>query len=189
MPRSKIIVFSGIDGSGKTTLASFANEKLAKKYKTVYLHTNKNLLRKKKSSGDKIAGKISLLSASVIGLKDLVKILWFVGRNYFVCDFLICDRYIQDIIAKVRYRRGESNILEKLLYWLSPTPLAVFYISVPSVVSYQRDDDHTKEYHQRKKEIYDSLYQKTDKKVIILDGSQDLSDVKKDLINHLVEIS
>lgn len=160
-PTHGIIVFSGVDGSGKTTLAEHAEKILLNKNISVgrvhmgggkFLHPpsliHDNNLKKKP------IGSVGIM----IGVKDVITILAAVAVVRLTKKYVIYDRYIYDTIAKLRYRYTYSPIFDAALSFLVARPVYWFQLQADPRVTHERDNDHSFVYHINKAAIYNDVF-------------------------------
>ena len=166
-----IIAFSGIDGSGKTTVASALAEELGAENRPVRYtwcrHESPRVFGivrlMKKIAGDKngnsagsrqyLATKSRLLGSRLIGslyrsfvLVDYVmEIHNRVSRNASDEEILIVDRFVLDVVADVIVECGlgerQSRRFLSALSSLTPIPSFTCIFKVPQSVSMERKDD------------------------------------------------
>ncbi len=156
--RGKLIVFSGLDGAGKSTQIEILTEYLRSKGQlpksiwtrggyTSYFNYLKNLIRKllgksmpppgrnkerERIMGNKWTQKVWL----IIALLDLLRVYVIQIRLWLWSDkIIICDRYLVDafIDFKINFKNQaiERWFLYKLLLWVSPRPDISFLMLIP----------------------------------------------------------
>ena len=190
-----LITFSGVDGSGKTTLSTALVKRLA--------HENVNAeylwwFSAENSFFGKIVGFVvhklfkppenNNVTVSTIGraqvvyqflvLTDYLLHIWFLlalRKN------IVCDRYIYDIVAffvtELHYSETKARKLVKLLRNVAPQPRVAFLVDVPAEIAIQRKQDIPSiEQHEELRRLYFDLV-KGDHKITILDGSKELDEL------------
>lgn len=158
----KIISFSGVDGSGKSTQSKRVAHLLREQDLDVaYTHANRKLLRKdtKGTDGKQYVKKYWPYWVVVgIGIKDLLKIWMFAWQNR-KREVLVSDRYVDDIVAKLRFYHAPVLWLERVLLLLTPTPVARIWIDVDSETSFVRDNEYPRSYHEEKHACYNDWFE------------------------------
>ena len=190
-----LITFSGVDGSGKTTLSKALVERLA--------HENINAeylwwFSAENSFFGKIVGFVvrklvkptenNNVTISTIGraqvvyqflvLADYLLHIWSLlalGKN------IVCDRYVYDIVAffvmELHYSETKARKLIKLFRNVAPQPRVAFLVDVPAEIAIQRKQDiQSIEQHEKLRRLYFDLAA-GDHKITILDGSKKLDDL------------
>jgi thymidylate kinase len=161
----KVITFSGIDGSGKSTVADTLTQKLEAAGKKVYrLHAveysiaNKLSWKKKKSSAP--VPSVTSASEGEIRLRRIALIidLWryfsfykrLRKRGY---DYIISDRYFFDMVINIRYLAHEDWLGQ--LETFIPLPHCGFLMDIAPEVVKQRDraPEQSLEYLNKKSEL------------------------------------
>ncbi len=175
-----IITFSGLDGSGKTTLADKVYEHLKEKgHRVKYFHAIKNsfyyyLLHK-------AIGRVSKSSQGALesGLRDnsnrprflilacIKKIfflfqlvifrLMFRDKKGNATDHLVCDRYFYDDIVQFAYLGVDTNRLLRLLKILLVAPDISFLLEVNPQRAYERKPEYASGYFQAKAALYRNI--------------------------------
>lgn len=176
-----IVVFSGIDGCGKTTYAKAATHYLiAKGTAARYMHISRDsfyhfLL-------NNFIGKFSKSSQTSLekGLRNkenktyflltgtLKKILLFIDILIFNIRYshyknnkkqtLICDRYFYDNIVQMEYLSIAGHSFISLYRKLIAAPDIIFLLHADPAVAYLRKPEYEKEYFFQKQELYSSFY-------------------------------
>lgn len=193
-----IIIFTGIDGSGKTTLTRTLVKKLEKEnIKTEYLwwfSAENSFLRRtmrliagaRKTESTEKKGKLpksSLLQSLYQYLvlldyqRQTILRVWLpltLGKN------VICDRYVYDIVVsfamEFRYSETKARKLMESLMRISPRPDIVFFVDVPAEIAILRKKDIPSiEHHKELRNMYHSLIK--DDKMLVLDGSRSLDEL------------
>lgn len=168
----RIISFSGVDGSGKTTQAQLLTQWLTERgFNAVYVHTTKDKGQSRGAS-ERFSNRAMRLLNYGVALKDIFKIYLFTLRYRGKKTTIITDRYYPDIIAKIRYRGVTNRLFERCIVSVLPQPSVSLLIQTEPAISHERDNDHTIEYHQAKKDIYSDLSRQY-KELLLVDGSAD----------------
>ena len=204
------ICFTGIDGSGKTTLAKelvkMMNEK-GIQYKYVYGRIEPFIVKLFNFIGGKILlrgkdmldnyAEYSSTKSSAIERHSFLfvfyrHILWFeyflqilfkvrlpfmLGKNI-VCDRYVYDTVINDFSAGTNYSGFEIGGLIKKCFYVAPKPDLVFLIDLPEEIAFQRKDDTPSiEYLKERRKVYLDVA-KEEERMVILDGSLPLNNLK-----------
>ncbi len=156
--RPIIITLSGVDGSGKTTAALFLKQelkKLGKQFKIIHTGTTP-LLKQSRREGN--------YRLSIIGYMSLIKDLMYIflsllyNINY---EIIIFDRYTYDTLVKISYKKKQKTINKHLITLSNlvlPKPKLSFLFEAPPKLSYERDRNHSLEYHKEKHSLYHNLF-------------------------------
>lgn len=160
LKRPIIISLSGVDGSGKTTEASFLYQSLKKAGKNVkVIHIGTTPLIKQNLEKKWL---VFNLIEYIIFIKDALQIIFFLIRNINF-DVIIFDRYIFDTLVKTAYKQHQGTINSLLLSFsltLIPKPNISFLLITSPEISNKRDLDHSAEYHKKKYFLYRNLLQR-----------------------------
>lgn len=196
---TKYIIISGIDGSGKTTVINNLKESLEKKGKTVdyiWMRYNHYLLRVMNALARILGLSVKVHNAmGDVWEHRLYKMKWFcwlyVRVSYFdnlfavskvrklKSDYVICDRWINDILIDLGAECREMNILEskwyKRFHNLLPENSFQFVVKrdIKDVLDC-RIENHTNPDFKYRFELYQSLMKKED--VIIIDNTGSIKD-------------
>lgn len=196
-----IIVFSGLDGTGKTTQAMYLLEHIRRQgIKCRYRHAIKNTLYYFITHN--VIGKASPGARSGLekGLRRPDKGLSFallstVKKAFLLLDILyfnlryspyrrsrskmlICDRYFCDEMVQARFLRMAGGAFMGAYKKLMLKPDILFFADVaPEVAAGRKDENHTPDYFSVKAELYDALLEK--------DSMVKLPDLDKDRVREL----
>lgn len=204
LTKGKFISFEGPDGSGKSTIVKLFYE---------YLETNNVsviLTREPGGTNNPTAEKIRNL---VLDCKDLSinskteALLFAASRAQHVADLIlpsilngttvICDRYLDSSLAYQGYARGlgieEVYAINKFAT-NDLLPDVTFFIDVPTNIGLERIknnkraksdrlDEETQDMHLRAYQGYQEILNMWPSRFIIIDGSQTVEKVLKDVID------
>jgi dTMP kinase len=198
-----LITFSGVDGSGKTTLSKMLIEKLEHEnvnaeYLWWFSAENsffgkivRSVVRKlvRPPENDDVAvstiGRAQVVYQFLV-LADYLLHVWFLlslGKN------IVCDRYVYDIaaffVAELQYSEAGAKKLLKLLRDVAPQPHVAFLVDVSAEIAMQRKQDiRSIEQHEKLRSLYFDLI-KGDHKITVLDGSKELDDLNSIVWTHV----
>jgi dTMP kinase len=188
----KIIVFTGIDGSGKTTQAQLLVEHLQKKdivvifvqqfapnkiTKAILKKTAPTLKKLERNASNKpyfnqknltyqpfLKSLLRRCALTRIICTGLIHTWPMILLNIF-SSIIVFDRYFYDNLIKAKWMYGISDRLEGILIRLVPKPFILFYLDIPPEKAWNREKegDTTLEQHRIKKEIYDEWFERMKK--------------------------
>ncbi len=211
MKRGTLICFTGIDGSGKTTLSKYLVEEMSKqRIKTKYLwwleaensifrkflrfigHRGKNREKQNYNGAKKIV-KFPIIGAAYqyfVLLDYLRQTIFKVSLPLIFGEVIVCDRYIYDTIIafsiEFDYSEEKFQRMLKIFGHLVPKPDILFLIDVPTNVALQRKKDIPSiEYLSKPKKMYAELTKQTD--VEIIDGTKSLEELKEILQSKVMK--
>ncbi len=178
--KKRIIAFSGVDGSGKTTQAKRLASALERLYgagAVVYRHGNRPWIHQRQAG---FAQRRSWLMSILIIKKDLLKIWLDLLRR--PGPIVIFDRFVDDAVAKFMfYHPGHAWVISWVRFF-SPRADCLFWLDVPAAVSYERDREHPFAYHERKHAAYNRAFQSyRNGRVIRVDASRTPDEVADDI--------
>ncbi|MBI3120490.1 MAG: hypothetical protein HYZ08_02620 [Candidatus Kerfeldbacteria bacterium] len=188
----KLITFSGIDGSGKTTQCGMLSDALRNRGQSVFSgHANRPLLRHdtKGSRASTLPRWLRWFPVFLfIVIKDLLKI-WLTSIQARQFDVWISDRYVDDLIVKLRHYGMRSASLESLVFSCTPTPLFRFWMTIPVEVSWSRDHEYSREFHQTKAALYLEWFDSPRcRNVVRLDGTQTPEEIHNLVMQRLEHV-
>lgn len=191
MKKAKIVAFTGIDGSGKTSVSLALTRALAEKnYKAKYIHTNAPTIldyvvkRRTLNGSERSSGPGSFYMPYLIAVKDFLVLFLRVTPHLFNNDFVICDRYILDTVVKLRYAWGKIVWLEKFLFVLKPAFL--FLLLAPPQVTCERDQEHSFYYHCRKHELYLQVFKEVENaRTSLIPSDKGLNEIEGEILSRL----
>lgn len=176
-----ILVFSGIDGSGKTTYADFTKRLFERnKIRFTSIHTVKDSFYDRILHGVIGSFSPSLRVSIERGLRDPSrrKTRWFLKSvklsvlflNLLFFDLryawyrnnrhrhLICDRYFYDDIVQMIYLELASGGFISFYRRLIVQPDIIFFIKPKPEVAFLRKPEYEREYFYKKCGIYENFY-------------------------------
>lgn len=189
----KIIVFTGIDGSGKTTQARILTKYLQKRdiavslvqqfapnklIKIILKNTAPFFIKMERNASNKTyfnrenSTNQSFLK-SVLRMCALTRIVCMGFTRTWVklllnvsSSIIVSDRYFYDDIIKAKWMYGISNRFDRMLMCLVPKPFILFNLDILPEKAWKRETDGntTLEQHRIKKEMYDEWFERIKKK-------------------------
>ena len=173
-----IIVFSGIDGSGKTTCARFVHDHLkGKGFNVKYLHIIKDSFYHKilhglvsKNAQGSLEKALRLKNNSILSFfsRSAKKTVLFINLVLFNIRFgrckgnirrtIIVDRYFYDDIVQCLYLGIAGNRFLGAYKKLIMPPDAIFFLNADPIKAYERSREYDKDYYLKKSAIYKEVY-------------------------------
>lgn len=213
----KIIVVTGVDGSGKTTQAKLLSEHFKSKgykcVKTDQFSSGRLLSILIKILGDRLEDieRGTSNKAEICGdnnqdskAKKLLRTLaitriiltglshtWIRVVQNLSIDYIIFDRYYYDVIIKLIWMyelpRDKLDILTKII----PQPDLVLFLEVDSDTALQRetDDDLTRRQMTLKNKKYTEYFSDKvgDRKFVEINANKDIKEVRQNLLEAIYE--
>ncbi len=185
-----IIAFSGLGGSGKTLQAKKLKEefeKEGKKAKLIHLSEKFRLINLvKKNTKTKSTWNVDLNPGIIKSIKSLLMSVYYVLHSwgfYFSTKrkTVILDRYYDDFLVGLYYRKRIPKSLLKVMLRLIPRPDLHYYVKVTHLTAYERKKEHPKKVIKAEETAYDE-YLKLNNKVIIINGEKR----EKEVFNQIV---
>lgn len=177
--RPKIITFSGIDGSGKSTQAQTIHRFLLKNgYRCKLAHIGSGPVFLAPTG----ARKMNFITGYLALLKDIAQI-WRACLLSRQNDFLIFDRFFYDSLVKINYKQRAQGFDHFSINFakLLPQTHFSFLLQADLGTAFKRDKDHSLEYHRAKSALYQQLPHYF--KVIPIDAGQLEKKVSKEIIS------
>ena len=136
MKKNLLIAFSGMDGSGKTTVAKKLESYMNKKgYNVFFKHAHGYAISKNSFSVDEKSIKrfrwlLFLLSPFM--LLDSYFTYYFKYKPQLKHNTVICDRYFYDKVARMLYYNIINKFVARIYLSLLPQPDHLFFLNVSS---------------------------------------------------------
>lgn len=196
------ITFEGGDGTGKTTLI----ENIYNHFKTTH-----DIIKTREPGGSMITEAIRdiILNPKYTGVTPYTEALLLAASraqhldevilpNLKANKIVLCDRFLDSSLAYQGYARklGYDFILKINHYATINLPDLTFYIDLdPSVGinrikdrdKYDRLDRESNTFHQRVREGYLEVVKQYPNRIIVIDGSQSLEAITKEMIEIIKE--
>jgi thymidylate kinase len=209
-----LITFSGLDGSGKSTLVEYLRESLEQDHRKVAVsHMNYDVglyavLRSlvKRTAKDQghaprdrafennfktKTAKLRYLLVWNKGLRLLIyplDVLMFVVYRLYVermnQQILIMDRYFYDTLVDIT--GGRRSLPTRLLSWLTPTPNLSIYLDCNPEKAFVRKNEYSVDYLNRRRLSYLKLISDLPR-MLVVSTDQDLDTTRLNLANAVRE--
>ncbi len=187
MNKNLLIAFSGMDGSGKTTVAKKLESYMKKKgFRVFFKHAHGYAISKNSFSIDeknikRFCWLFFLLSPFM--LLDSFFTYYFKYKPELEHNVIICDRYFYDKVARMLYYNITNNFIAGIYLSLLPRPNRLFYLNVSSHNAKLRKNEYSIKDYERFKKIYDFIAMKTN--AVIIDADLPLSTVFNKTISYV----
>lgn len=156
MKLPKLYTISGVDGSGKSTVAKLVKEELIKKNFRAHIVHGGGVIGTQSQPRKPISPELGFF----IFLKDYLHMLF----QYFISigsyDAIIYDRFLYDSVIKIAYKQNRNHMPRpylRLIKILFPIPQVSFLLLIPPSLSHARDFGHSRGYHLKKDRLYRGL--------------------------------
>lgn len=188
---AKIITFSGVDGSGKSSVSSKLFDRLNQTHSVKRVHTGNIYHMGGNSKSKSHRNWYAFLPVYLTVLfKDYLQIITTVVKHKRSAEFLIFDRYMYDSIAKVQQKASRKfPWVDRLFLFLTPTPHYAIYLHGDPQVSYIRDNDFPVEYHETKRTLYNQLFQNLVRNYYPINFENSLSEIADAVHMHIAKPS
>lgn len=187
MNKNVLIAFSGMDGSGKTTLAKMLESHLKKRgYRVYYKHAHGYTISKNSFAIDEKSIKrfrLLLFLLSPFMLLDSLFTYYFKYKPQLKHNAVICDRYFYDKVARMLYYNVINTFIAGIYLNLLPRPDYIFHLYISSEMAKSRKNEYsTAEYDQFRK-IYQFVAAAT--KATIIDADLPLDSVFNKVVSYV----
>jgi len=174
-----LITFSGLDGSGKTTLVGLLQASLARRdvratvshmYRDVGVYAMGKALARRLGRGAKPKSVLPARRESAPGViwnRSLRLLVYPLDLLIFACyrlyveglkrHVLIMDRYFYDTLVDVSFRQGRSRAAS-LLSRLTPAPSVAVLLDISPAAAYARKGEHDVQFLERKRAAYRAVF-------------------------------
>lgn len=204
-----IIIFTGIDGSGKTTISkALVNRLKSSNIETDYLWwfeaenslfrrflrmvSGKKLKKQSKDTNRKLpeSSFITTLYQCMVLLDYQRQTLFHVWMRSILGKTIVCDRYIYDIVISFAmefgYTREQAKGMLLFLSRISPKPDITFYVDVPVEIAIVRKKDMISiEHHNELRKWYLDIVAKD---MRMLDGTKSIDELNAIIWKQVSEI-
>jgi thymidylate kinase len=206
VPEKNFIIFSGLDGSGKTTQADklkdyFQKKNISFKYiwlrypnfltlpfaffvrlsgRSVYLITEQQEKHGLKNLKDKPFLQKFWISIFFNDLKFAIK-----SKLNSNVDWIIIDRFVIDSIVDLIITTGDNTIISLLTEKFSqliPKNSKMFYFDISPEISYERNMEESINVLQKRRDVYLTLSKKIP--IVIIDSSKSIIDIHKQILKE-----
>jgi len=181
----KIIVFLGVDGSGKSTLIDTLSKSNQKKYKKIHFMPDYFRKKNKPSINPHKQSKRSEIFSYLKIIYWLINFYFFRLINFNSKKIFIFDRYIYDVIIDpLRYRITLSKKIKKIILKFSIKPDVIFFlIGNPNKIYYRKKELKLKTITRLNNDYL--IFSKKLNNKLVLNCSHKVSYNKKEILNFL----
>jgi len=187
MKKNLLIAFSGMDGSGKTTVARKLETYMKKKgYCVFFKHAHGYAVSKNSFAiGEKNIKRFRWLFflLSPLMLLDSFFTYYFKYKPQLEHDTVICDRYFYDKVARMLYYNITNKFIAGIYLSFLPRPDYLFYLSVSSHNAKLRKNEYSIKDYERFKKIYHFIAAKTN--AVVINADLPLSSVFNKIISYV----
>jgi len=204
--RAILICFTGIDGTGKTTLAKSLEESLedsgiSSKYlwggwrgfeSFLFSQVAKFMRENREARWGAGMRSINIQNNFIFTyaawIDYFLRVFPNLLKSLYKYDLVILDRYVYDVA--IGFSINTKNDCEKLLrrfFYIFPKPDTTFLIDVPEEVAYTRKDDiPSVEYLHEKRKIYKKIGDEFE--MIGLDGTKSLRELNEKIKKEVIKL-
>jgi len=182
-----LIVFCGMDGSGKTTLAKKVVEFFKKqglKFEFIHAH-GYSISQNSFGLDEERVNRLKYLFRLLIPFAFLDNLFtyYFKYKPILRNKVLICDRYFYDKVARMMYYGICNKFIAKIYLRLLPSPDFAFFLDASSKDVYKRKGEHSEKNLSYYRKMYRFIAKYLNAPVI--DTNQPVNVCYKEILNFL----
>lgn len=98
---------------------------------------------------------------------------------------LVCDRYVYDVVVRLKFFGALDKKLVKLLLAITPRPDLIFLLDAPPKVALKRKKEETLAYYVLQRKLYTEILNSINLDCIVIDTNKNRYETNKEIRQHV----